>query len=65
MRLTYLLAATMLFVGCCGTASQDLNLMKAEDFQHPVTGEEMDFQSELAPDMLALIEKWRKRAVSG
>jgi hypothetical protein len=25
----------------------------------------MDFQSELAPDMLALIEKWRKRAVSG
>ena len=38
---------------------------KTLGFQHPVTGEEMDFQSELAPDMLALIEKWRKRAVSG
>lgn len=38
---------------------------KTLGFQHPVTGEEMDFQSELAPDMLALIEKWRKRAVNG
>ncbi len=28
-------------------------------FQHPATGEEMDFTSPLADDMAALIEKWR------
>ncbi len=28
-------------------------------FQHPTTGEEMDFTSPLADDMAALIEKWR------
>jgi 23S rRNA pseudouridine1911/1915/1917 synthase len=30
---------------------------KTLGFQHPATGEEMDFQSEISPDMLALIEK--------
>ncbi|MBO5707568.1 MAG: RluA family pseudouridine synthase [Bacteroidaceae bacterium] len=38
---------------------------KTLGFQHPTTGEEMDFQSELSSDMLALIEKWRKKTVSG
>lgn len=28
-------------------------------FQHPVTGEEMDFQSDWAEDFAALVEKWR------
>lgn len=28
-------------------------------FRHPVTGQEMDFNSLLPPDMQALIEKWR------
>ena len=30
-------------------------------FVHPVTGQQMDFTSELPDDMKALIEKWRKR----
>jgi 23S rRNA pseudouridine1911/1915/1917 synthase len=28
-------------------------------FKHPVTGEEMDFTSELPADMTALLERWR------
>lgn len=32
---------------------------KTLGFQHPRTKEEMDFNSEMAPDMQALIEKWR------
>ncbi len=32
---------------------------KTLGFIHPVTGEQMDFTSELAEDMAALIEKWR------
>ncbi len=32
---------------------------KTLGFVHPVTGEQMDFTSELAEDMAALIEKWR------
>lgn len=27
-------------------------------FRHPITGKEMDFSSELPPDMTALLEKW-------
>ena len=34
---------------------------KTLGFIHPVTGEQMDFTSELPNDMQALIEKWRKR----
>ena len=30
-------------------------------FQHPVTGEQMDFTSEWPPDLQALIDKWRRR----
>lgn len=29
-------------------------------FKHPVTGEEMDFTSEIPADMSALLDKWRK-----
>lgn len=32
---------------------------KTLGFQHPRTGEEMDFNSEVAADMQALVEKWR------
>jgi 23S rRNA pseudouridine1911/1915/1917 synthase len=34
---------------------------KTLGFTHPTTGKEMDFQSEIASDMQALIEKWRKK----
>ncbi|MBQ9231486.1 MAG: RluA family pseudouridine synthase [Prevotella sp.] len=33
---------------------------KTLGFVHPVTGEQMDFTSELAEDMAALVDKWRK-----
>jgi 23S rRNA pseudouridine1911/1915/1917 synthase len=29
-------------------------------FVHPVTGQQMDFTSDLASDMEALLDKWRK-----
>ena len=32
---------------------------KTLGFQHPVTGEKMDFDSEIAPDMQNLLQKWR------
>ena len=32
---------------------------KTLGFVHPVTGQQMDFTSELADDMQALIDKWR------
>lgn len=31
-------------------------------FRHPDTGEEMDFECDMAPDMLQLVRRWRKRA---
>lgn len=33
-------------------------------FRHPVTGEEMDFESPLPQDMTSLFEKWRNRSVA-
>ena len=42
MRLTYLFAVAMLFVGCCGSANKNLDLMKAEDFQTTVDGKATD-----------------------
>lgn len=33
---------------------------KTLGFQHPLTGEEMDFTTEIASDMQGLIDKWRK-----
>ena len=38
MRLTYFLAAALLFVGCCEKTNQSLQLMKAEDFHATVDG---------------------------
>ncbi len=32
-------------------------------FEHPVTGEQMDFDSPLPADMTALLEKWRKQLI--
>ena len=32
---------------------------KSLGFKHPLTGKQMFFDSEIAPDMLAVIEKWR------
>lgn len=34
---------------------------KTLGFKHPVTGEQIDLTSELADDMQALLDKWRKR----
>lgn len=34
-------------------------------FRHPVTDEEMDFRSDVASDMQALIDKWHRRAETG
>jgi 23S rRNA pseudouridine1911/1915/1917 synthase len=33
-------------------------------FRHPRTGEEMDFDSPLPPDMVQLIEEWRNYIAS-
>ena len=33
---------------------------KTLGFKHPISGEPMFFDSEIAPDMLAVINKWRK-----
>lgn len=33
---------------------------KTLGFQHPLTGEEMDFTSELAPDMAELLQRWQR-----
>ena len=38
MRLTYFLAAALLFVGCCEKTNQSLQLMKPEDFHATVDG---------------------------
>ena len=42
MRLTYFLAAALLFVGCCNTPTNDLQLMKAENFRATVDGKTTD-----------------------
>lgn len=42
MRLTYFLAAALLFVGCCDTTNKSLQLMNAEDFRATVDGKTTD-----------------------
>ena len=64
MRLTYLLAATMLFVGCCGTANQDLNLMKAEDFRTTVDGKATDLYTIKNGDLTMHVTNFGARVVS-
>ena len=46
---------------CMDLCSRQALHARTLGFQHPTTGEEMDFQSELSSDMMALIEKWRKK----
>lgn len=38
---------------------------KSLGFEHPITGQELHFDSELPEDMKAAIEKWKKYSVSG
>ncbi|MBQ3208328.1 MAG: galactose mutarotase [Alistipes sp.] len=64
MRLTYLLTATMLFVGCCGTANQDLNLMKAEDFRTTVDGKATDLYTIKNGDLTMQVTNFGARVVS-
>lgn len=64
MRLTYLLAATMLCVGCCGTANQDLNLMKAEDFRTTVDGKATDLYTIKNGDLTMQVTNFGARVVS-
>lgn len=64
MRLTYLLAATMLFVGCCGTVNQDLNLMKAEDFRTTVDGKATDLYTIKNGDLTMQVTNFGARVVS-
>ena len=61
MRLTYLLAATMLFVGCCGISNQSLELMKAEDFQTTVDGKATDLYTLTNGTLTIYTEGWRSR----
>ena len=64
MRLTYLLAAAMLFVGCCGTANQSLNLMKAEDFQTTVDGKATDLYTITNGTLTMQVTNFGARVVS-
>ena len=64
MRLTYLLAATMLFVGCCGTANQSLELMKAEDFQTTVDGKATDLYTLTNGTLTMQVTNFGARVVS-
>ena len=64
MRLTYFLAATMLFVGCCGTANQSLNLMKAEDFQATVDGKATDLYTITNGTLTMQVTNFGARVVS-
>ena len=64
MRLTYLLAATMLFVGCCGTANQSPELMKAEDFQTTVDGKATDLYTLTNGTLTMQVTNFGARVVS-
>ena len=47
---------------CFKTCPRQALHAKTLGFVHPVTGEQMDFDSEIPADMTALIEKWRDYA---
>ena len=64
MRLTYLLATAMLFVGCCGTSNQSLNLMKAEDFQTTVDGKNTDLYTITNGTLTMQVTNFGARVVS-
>jgi 23S rRNA pseudouridine1911/1915/1917 synthase len=45
---------------CFATCQRQALHAKTLGFTHPTTGEEMFFESELPPDMEAVIQKWRE-----
>lgn len=47
---------------CFDTCPRQALHAKTLGFRHPVTGEQMDFDSEIPPDMASLIERWRQFA---
>lgn len=47
---------------CFDTCPRQALHAKTLGFRHPVTGEQMDFDSAVPPDMAALIERWRQLA---
>ena len=64
MRLTYFLAAALLFVGCCNTSTQSLNLMKAEDFRTTVDGKATDLYTIKNGDLTMQVTNFGARVVS-
>ena len=51
---------TRLFIrNCLALCNRQALHARTLGFVHPVTGEQMDFTSELPADLSALIEKWR------
>lgn len=64
MRLTYLFAVAMLFVGCCGSANKNLDLMKAEDFQTTVDGKATDLYTITNGTLTMQVTNFGARVVS-
>ena len=64
MKLTYFLAAAMLFVGCCGTSNQGLSLMKAEDFRTVVDGQQTDIYTLKNGSLTMQVTNFGARVVS-
>lgn len=64
MRLTYLFAVAMLFVGCCGSANKNLDLMKTEDFQTTVDGKATDLYTITNGTLTMQVTNFGARVVS-
>ena len=64
MRLTYFLAAALLFVGCCNSSTQSLNLMKAEDFRTTVEGKTTDLYTLTNGTLTMQVTSFGARVVS-
>ena len=64
MRLTYLFAVAMLFVGCCGSANKNLDLMKAEDFQRTVDGKQTELYTLTNGNLTMQVTNFGARVVS-
>ncbi len=47
-------------LNCFDTCPRQALHARTLGFRHPATGEEMDFTSDIAPDMQALLEKWER-----
>lgn len=64
MRLTYFLAVALLFVGCCNSSTQSLNLMKAEDFRTTVEGKTTDLYTLTNGTLTMQVTSFGARVVS-